>query len=157
MKIHLQVLTFFIKPQICLFQVIVLLTTAKKWTKVKNTRAGRAKLWFLPTKYANLWRSRCRRRCRCHFLNSLMLLKGNSLTRRLGRMVHKIQHCWRKCHGFIFIAQNVPRILTSIVVAWQRAKRQPKNYSSGARFSKVPKLYGPFSGVIIPSVSQVRG
>ena len=41
----------------------VLLTTAKKWTKVKNARAGRAKLLFLPTKYANLLRSRCRRRC----------------------------------------------------------------------------------------------
>ena len=31
-----------------------LLTTAKKWTKMKNARAGRAKLLFLPTKYANL-------------------------------------------------------------------------------------------------------
>ena len=28
--------------------------------------------------------------------------------------------------------------------------------SSGARFSKVPKLYGPFSGVAIPFVSQER-
>ena len=47
--------TFFIKPEICLvFHVVVLLTTAKKWTKVKNARAGRAKLLFLPTKYANL-------------------------------------------------------------------------------------------------------
>ena len=26
----------------------------------------------------------------------------------------------------------------------------------GARFSKVPKLYGPFSGVTIPSVSHAR-
>ena len=26
----------------------------------------------------------------------------------------------------------------------------------GARFSKVPKLYGPFSGVTIPFVSQER-
>ena len=26
--------------------------------------------------------------------------------------------------------------------------------TSGALFSKVPKLYGPFSGVTIPSVSQ---
>ena len=34
--------------------VVVLLTTATKWTKVKNARAGRAKLLFLPTKYANL-------------------------------------------------------------------------------------------------------
>ena len=30
---------------------------------MKNARAGRAKLLFLPTKYANLLRSRCRRRC----------------------------------------------------------------------------------------------
>ena len=52
MKIYPQVLTLFIKPQIWLFHVVVLLTTAKKWTKVKNTRAGCAKL--LPTKYANL-------------------------------------------------------------------------------------------------------
>ena len=36
------------------FHVVALLTTAKKWTKVKNARAGRAKLLFLPTKYTNL-------------------------------------------------------------------------------------------------------
>ena len=53
-KIYLRVLTFFIKLQIWLFHVAVLLTTAKKWTKVKNARARRAKLLFLPTKYANL-------------------------------------------------------------------------------------------------------
>ena len=81
---NLQMLTFFIKRQICLF--VVLPTTAKKWTKVKNTRAGRAKLWFLPTKYANLWRSCCRRRCRCHFLNSPYVVKSKRLTRRLGHM-----------------------------------------------------------------------
>ena len=54
MKIYPQVLTLFIKPQIWLFHVVVLLTTAKKWTKVENERAGRAKLLFLSTKYANL-------------------------------------------------------------------------------------------------------
>ena len=43
-----------IEPQIWLFHVVVLQTTAKKWTKVKNARAGRAKLLFLPTKYAHL-------------------------------------------------------------------------------------------------------
>ena len=52
------------KPEIWLFHLVVLLTTAKKWTKVKNARAGRAKLLFLFTKYANSWRSCCRRRCR---------------------------------------------------------------------------------------------
>ena len=54
MKIYPQVLTSSIKPQFCQFHVVVLLTTAKKCTKVKNARAGRAKLLFLPTKYANL-------------------------------------------------------------------------------------------------------
>ena len=54
MKIYPQVMTLFIKPQIWLPHVVVLLTTAKKWTKVKNACAGRAKLLFLPTKYANL-------------------------------------------------------------------------------------------------------
>ena len=53
-KIYPQVLAFFIKPQIWLFHVVVLLMTAKKWTKVKNARAERAKLLFLATKYANL-------------------------------------------------------------------------------------------------------
>ena len=71
MKIYPQVLTFFIKPKTWLFHVVVSLTTATKWTKVKNARAGRAKLLFLLTKYANSWRSRCRRRCRC--LSSLLL------------------------------------------------------------------------------------
>ena len=37
-----RVLKFFIKPQIWLFYVVVLLTTAKKWAKAKNARAGRA-------------------------------------------------------------------------------------------------------------------
>ena len=54
MKIYPQVLTFFIKPKAWLFHVVVLLTAATKWTKVKNARAGRAKRLFLPTKYANL-------------------------------------------------------------------------------------------------------
>ena len=56
MKIHVQVLTFFIEPKIWLVQVVFffLPTTAKKWTKAKNARAERAKLLFLPTKYANL-------------------------------------------------------------------------------------------------------
>ena len=71
LKIYPQVLTFFIKLQIWSFHVVVLLTTAKKWTKIKNARAGRAKPLFLPTKYANLWRCRCRRRCRC--LSSLIV------------------------------------------------------------------------------------
>ena len=48
MKIYPQVLTFFIKPKTWLFHVVVWLTTAKKWTKVRNARAGRAKLWFFP-------------------------------------------------------------------------------------------------------------
>ena len=71
MKIYPQVLTFLITPQIWLFHVVVLLTTAKKWTKLKNARAERAKLLSLSTKYANLRRSRCRHRCR--FLSSLLL------------------------------------------------------------------------------------
>ena len=50
MKIYPQVLTSSIKPQIWLFHV-VLLTTAKKWTKLKNARAERAKLLFFPTKF----------------------------------------------------------------------------------------------------------
>ena len=54
MKVYPQVLTLFMNPQIWLFHVVVLLTTAKKWTKVKNARAGRAKLLYLPTKYGNL-------------------------------------------------------------------------------------------------------
>ena len=53
MKIYPQVLTFVIQPQIWLFHVAVLQTTAKKWTKMKIARAERAKLLFLPTKYVN--------------------------------------------------------------------------------------------------------
>ena len=53
MKSYLQVLTSFIKPKILLFHVVVLQTTTKKWTKMKNARAERAKVLFLP-KYANL-------------------------------------------------------------------------------------------------------
>ena len=71
MKIYPQVLTFFIKPRIWLLQVVILLTTPKKWTKVKKTRTGRAKLLFLSTKYANLGGSLCRHHCRC--LSSLIL------------------------------------------------------------------------------------
>ena len=52
-EIYPQVLTFSLKPQTWLFHVVVLLTTAKKWTKVKNARTGRAKLLFLLNKFAN--------------------------------------------------------------------------------------------------------
>ena len=47
MKIYVQVLTSSIKSKIWLSHVLVLLTTAKKWTKIRNARAGRAKLLFL--------------------------------------------------------------------------------------------------------------
>ena len=53
-KIYLPVLTFLIKPQIWRSDVVVLQTKAKNRTNVKNARAERAKLLFLPTKYANL-------------------------------------------------------------------------------------------------------
>ena len=76
-KISPQVLTFFIKLQTWLFHVVVLLTATKKWTNVKNARAGRAKLLFLATKYANLGRSHCGRHCRC--LSSLILTIASQL------------------------------------------------------------------------------
>ena len=47
--IYPQVLTFFRN-----FNAVVLQRTAIKWTKVKNARAGRGQLSFLPSKYANL-------------------------------------------------------------------------------------------------------
>ena len=53
MKIYPQVLTFFINPQIWLFHVVVLLTTAKRRAKVKRERAGHAKLLFLPLSTQN--------------------------------------------------------------------------------------------------------
>ena len=52
MKVYAQVLTSFINPW--LFRAVVLQTVGKKWTKVKNARAGRAQLLLFPTKYANL-------------------------------------------------------------------------------------------------------
>ena len=54
MKIFPQVLTSLIKPQIWLFHVVVLQTTAEKRTKMKHARAGRDKLLFLSTKYSNV-------------------------------------------------------------------------------------------------------
>ena len=48
MKIYPQVLTSLIKPRIWLFLVVVLQTTAKKWTKMKHASAGCAKLLFCP-------------------------------------------------------------------------------------------------------------
>ena len=48
MKIYLQVLTLSITLQTWLFHVVALLRTAKKWTKMKNACAGRAKLLFCP-------------------------------------------------------------------------------------------------------------
>ena len=41
-------LTSYIKLQIWLFHAVVLLTTAKKWTKMKNARAERVNLSFFP-------------------------------------------------------------------------------------------------------------
>ena len=103
LKIYPQVLTFFIKPQIWLCHVVVLLTTATKWTKVKNARAGRAKLLFLSTKYANLRRSRCRRRCRC--LSSLLKIddgydnapKQQSLVKRRKTILLHLRRAFHCC------------------------------------------------------------
>ena len=47
--IYPQVLTFLRN-----FNAVVLQRTAINWTKKKNARAGRVKLSFLPSKYANL-------------------------------------------------------------------------------------------------------
>ena len=41
-------LTSLVKPQIWPFRVVVLQTTAKKWTKVENARAGRSEILFWP-------------------------------------------------------------------------------------------------------------
>ena len=55
MKIYPQVLSPSIKLQIWPFHIVVLVLSAKKWTKVKNARADRAcKAIVFPTKYANL-------------------------------------------------------------------------------------------------------
>ena len=56
MKFYPQALTFLLKPQIWSFHSVVLLKTAKKWSKVKNARAGLecAKLLLLLAKYAHV-------------------------------------------------------------------------------------------------------
>ena len=46
MKNYPQVLTFFIKPQLSLFHVAVLLTTAKKWTKGKKRHLQSVQSYF---------------------------------------------------------------------------------------------------------------
>ena len=53
MKIYPQVLKSLIKPQFWVFHVVVLQTTAKKWTKMKHARVGRGKLLFLSLKKAS--------------------------------------------------------------------------------------------------------
>ena len=55
MKIYPQVLTFFKKPQIWLFHLVVLQTTTKKRTKAKKHVQGVQSYCFCPLlKYANL-------------------------------------------------------------------------------------------------------
>ena len=54
MKIYLQILTSFKNLKIWSFRhVVVLLTTATKWTKIKRARAERAKLLSLATSMQN--------------------------------------------------------------------------------------------------------
>ena len=53
MKIYLQMLTSFKNLKIWSFHVVVLLTTATKWTKIKRARAERAKLLSLATSMQN--------------------------------------------------------------------------------------------------------
>ena len=55
MKMYPQVLTSLKKPQIWPFHVVVLQTTAKKWTKIEHASAGRAKLLFLSTKVCKIF------------------------------------------------------------------------------------------------------
>ena len=130
MKIYPQVLTFFIKPKTWLFHVVVLLTTATKWTKVKNARARRAKLLLSLTKYANLWRSRCRRRCRClsslisYCLNNYcpdMEVPGSILPFVNNKIIHSSNfrkscslHLWRDFSQFLLGCHliKVDKILT---------------------------------------------
>ena len=46
---------------------------------------------------------------------------------------------------------------TETNINWLRSGgRSPLSGEPGARFSKVPKLYGPFSRVTVPSVHQER-
>ena len=45
---------------------------------------------------------------------------------------------------------------TALNIRVVKNKDQPGYGRPGARFSKVPKLYGPFTGVTIPFASQER-
>ena len=69
-----------IRPQIWLFHVVVLQTTAKKWTKTKHARAQRAKLLFLSTSYVYYT---LRSPSVFSLAKSLQLILGNSATYRL--------------------------------------------------------------------------
>ena len=101
-----QVLTFFTKPQFWLFHVAVLLMTANKWRngqKWKDARAERAKLLILLTKYANVSRSCCRRRCRCliKLINTnldpraLLLTEGEKSSREPWNKLSSLWFSWR--------------------------------------------------------------
>ena len=69
-QIYSQVLTFFIKPQIWQFHVVVCWRRQRNREEWKTPVQGVQKLFFLPTKYANLWRSCCRRRWRWRWFES---------------------------------------------------------------------------------------
>ena len=70
-KMFRQVLSSYTQPQIWSIHVVVRTKTAKKYTKMHNTRAGYAELLFLLIKPIVLWRSLSRRRFPC--VSSLML------------------------------------------------------------------------------------
>ena len=65
--------------------------TSVKCLKVKNVRAKRAKLLFYIVKYANLWRSCCRRRRGS--LSSLMAVEKRRFDIKNGRSVQQNNMC----------------------------------------------------------------
>ena len=71
-------LTSSIRLQNRSFHVVERTRTSSKCQKIKNARAKRAKLLFFIVKYANLWRSCCRRRRGC--LSSLLSLISDFFT-----------------------------------------------------------------------------
>jgi len=94
------------------FHVVERTRTSSKCQKMKYARAKRAKILFFIVKYANLWRSCCRRcrgcvnsRIRKH-VRSLMLKQNENCTCKACKkkmfLIVKYANLWRSCRGCLF-------------------------------------------------------
>ena len=105
------------------FHVVERTRTSTKCRKIKNARAKRAKILFFIVKYANLWRSRCRRRRGC--LSSLMTTATARKTLLENKHLPNREYCANvlsSLHAIMLAKHTTTRLVSAPLNQIQRIK-----------------------------------